>query len=292
MQHYYLLLLLMTIKELEQYFITEILALYDPEESRQLFNLSAAHFSGFSRSQLLLQKDHVLRTEEVEQYADAIAQLKKGRPVQHIFGEAWFYGLRFKVNDAVLIPRPETEELVDWILNGVSNRKTPVYNVLDIGTGSGCIAISIKKALAELEVTALDVSEEALTVARENAEASGTEIEFVHADVLDYQTPVKYDLIVSNPPYITKNEGEEMHDNVLSYEPHLALFVSNENPLIFYKAIAELALNQLQPEGQLFFEINEYLGEEMVVMLKSKGFNHISLRKDMQGKDRMICCSR
>ncbi|HEY0177791.1 MAG TPA: HemK/PrmC family methyltransferase, partial [Pedobacter sp.] len=189
------------------------------------------------------------------------------------------------------IPRPETEELVDWILQETAMSAVPVDSILDIGTGSGCIAISLKKHLQDTAVTALDISAEALEVAKENAALNAAELNFIHSDVLEYSSPVKYSIIVSNPPYITEDEKAAMHQNVLLYEPHLALFVSNENPLVFYKSIADLALRHLQPSGKLFFEINEYLGKEMIEMLTDKGFTYIEMRKDMQGKDRMICCS-
>jgi release factor glutamine methyltransferase len=294
MQHYYLLLQDMNLKDLEAYFITGLAPLYNEEEAKGQFLITVEHLSGLSRSQLLMNKSQSVTAELTAEYNDVLLQLQAGRPIQHIFAEAWFYGLKFKVSNAVLIPRPETEELVDWIINTVHGdmhgvNQAPV--ILDIGTGSGCIAITLKKNLAAAEVSALDVSAAALTVARENALFNEVQLSFIAADILTYNSAARYDVIVSNPPYITGKEKEEMHENVLGHEPHLALFVTDENPLIFYKAIADFALCNLHPNGQLFFEINEYLAEATVDMLSAKGFTTIELRQDMQGKDRMIRCT-
>jgi release factor glutamine methyltransferase len=264
--------------------------LYNEEEARQLFYLTVEHVSGWNRSQLLMNKDHTLEQAMLNIYENTLAALKEGKPLQYIFSEAWFYGLKFKVSGSVLIPRPETEELVEWILEDIATTDIPVSSLIDIGTGSGCIAIALKKNLPQAEVSALDVSAEALAVAAENAVLNDTGINFIQSSIIGYHTVVKYDIIVSNPPYITEDERAAMHENVLQYEPHLALFVTNENPLIFYKSIADFALEQLRTGGKLFFEINEYLGTETVDMLIGKGFNNIELKKDMQGKERMIRC--
>ena len=278
----------MNFKQSEQQFIEEVSSLYEQQEAKELFYLVTLQLSGWGRAQLMVNQDVILSEEQQTAYQKVFNELKTGKPIQHIFSEAWFYGLKFKVNGAVLIPRPETEELVEWILTDLS---IPSQKILDIGTGSGCIAISLKKNKPTAEVSALDVSEEALAVAKTNASQNQTNINFIQSDILSYTTEEKYDLIVSNPPYITENEKREMHQNVLAYEPHLALFVSNENPLIFYAAIADFACKQLQDNGLLYFEINEYLGKETVDMLSAKGFINIVLKKDMQGKDRMIQAS-
>lgn len=291
MQQYWLLLLLMTVKDLEHEFSTAISPVYGTEEALQLFYLAAEHISGLSRMQLLIKKDMEISMKQYHDYEHILAELKQGRPIQHILSYAWFYGLKFRVNSAVLIPRPETEELVSWIISLVKELKTPVSDLIDIGTGSGCIAITLKKELAHLSVSALDISVQALAVARENAVSNQTEINFIHADILSWDTETKYDVIVSNPPYIKEDERAEMSTRVLDHEPHTALFVTDENPLIFYKSIADLAINHLRAEGQLFFEINEYLGNETVEMLFAKGFKNIALKKDMQGKNRMIRCN-
>lgn len=281
----------MNLKQAEQYFTGEMSLLYNEEEAKQLFYLTAEHISGWNRSQLLMNKDHILDAEQLRIYKNTLEALKEGKPLQYIFSEAWFYGLKFKVNGSVLIPRPETEELVEWILESITASKARISSLIDIGTGSGCIAIALKKNLQQAEVSALDVSAEALAVAAENAALNGTVINFIQSSIIGYHTEVKYDIIVSNPPYITEDERAAMHDNVLQHEPHLALFVTNENPLVFYKSIADFALDQLRPEGKLFFEINEYLGKETVDMLADKGFRNIELKRDMQGKERMIRCS-
>ena len=208
------------------------------------------------------------------------------------------------VDESVLIPRPETEELVHWIIDEGSRFKSQDSRnkeketkdkgqdlILDIGTGSGCIPIAIKKHLPATEVHAIDISEKALAVAKKNAEAQETSIQFHLLDILDknlWQQLKKFDIIVSNPPYITEKEAEEMHNNVLLHEPHAALFVPNEQPLLFYEAIASFGLQHLNIGGLLFFEINEVYGKEVTAMLAAKGYQHIELRKDMQGKDRMM----
>jgi release factor glutamine methyltransferase len=278
----------MTLQQLEQYFIEQLNFLYDTEETKQLFYLTVDHVSGYRRNQIMGNSDTVIVPEEYSNYQNILSALKEGRPLQHIFAEAWFYGLKFRVNSSVLIPRPETEELVQWILETITDSSHS--DLLDIGTGSGCIAIALKKKKDFLQVDALDISTDALQIAAENAALNSTAINFIQSDILAYEGIKRYDFIVSNPPYITQEERKDMHQNVLSYEPELALFVSNENPLIFYKSIAGFAARNLRHTGFLFFEINEYLGKEMVDMLAAKGFTNIELRKDMQGKDRMIRC--
>lgn len=294
MQHYYLLLPYMNFKDLETDYINRLAALYPKEEARQQFYLTVEQLSGLSRTQLLMNSAQAVAAELDAEYERVLLELQSGKPIQHIFAEAWFYGLKFKVSGAVLIPRPETEELVDWIINTVreglaTDNQGPA--LLDIGTGSGCIAVTLKKMLPMAQLSALDVSAAALEIAKSNALYNEVELKLILADILTYSDDNRYDIIVSNPPYITGREREEMHQNVLEHEPHLALFVSDENPLVFYKAIAEYALAHLNLNGKLFFEINEYLGQETLDMLADKGFNNIVLRQDMQGKDRIVCCS-
>lgn len=197
----------------------------------------------------------------------------------------------FKVNENTLIPRPETEELVDWVITSFDKQKEETqFKILDIGTGSGCISISLAKNLPETNVFALDVSKEALQTAKQNAEMNGVEVVFIHDDILNtnFSPLAVFDVIVSNPPYVRNLEKVEIKSNVLDNEPHIALFVDNENPLQFYKAICEFAQNNLKDEGVLYFEINEYLGQEMIQLLKEFGFKSIELKKDLFGKDRMI----
>ena len=261
----------------------------EPQEATALFYMTVEHISGMGRGKLLLRQEMDVKPEEFNACEEIIKQLKRRKPIQYILKEAHFYGLTFYVDPSVLIPRAETEELVDWILEEVK----PTINkgaLLDIGTGSGCIAISLKKQLEGWDVYAMDISATALAVARQNADKNNVQVEFIEADVLTYSGGQQFTVIVSNPPYVKEDEKQAMHANVLDNEPHSALFVSNHDPLVFYKAIADLALKNLERGGYLFFEINEYLGKETIAMLRDKGFNNIVLRKDMQGKDRMICC--
>lgn len=281
----------MNLKQLLHHFTKELIEIYDEQEIISIFNIIVEHISGFNRSQLILNGDTEIEDVKYNTYLQILGRLKRGEPLQYIIGDTVFYGLTFKVNPAVLIPRPETEELVDWIIERCNSASLGEGNLLDIGTGSGCIAISLKKNLAGFKVSAIDVSEDALTTAKENALQNNAEVNFIHADILNFKSTEKYDVIVSNPPYITMEEQKAMHQNVLENEPHLALFVSDETPLIFYEAIAELALNNLNSNGLLCFEINEHLSKETIQMLIDKSFINIELRKDMQGKDRMIICS-
>ncbi|WP_131537103.1 peptide chain release factor N(5)-glutamine methyltransferase [Pedobacter nototheniae] len=278
----------MKIKELEDKYISDLKNVYDLDEAKALFSLSAEHVLNLSPIKLRMQQAVSLLYDDYQKLLSILEELKSGKPIQHIIGEAHFYGSVFKVNENVLIPRPETEELVDWIIAEIQKTGIQKLDILDIGTGSGCIPISIKKYLPESSITTIDVSAKAIAQAKENAIILEQKINFIEADILTYKSNEKYDVIVSNPPYIRILEQRDMHKNVLTFEPHLALFVSDENPLIFYNVIADFALSNLTENGQLFFEINEYLGTETIEMLKNKGFNDVELRKDMQGKDRMI----
>ncbi|RYG16841.1 MAG: peptide chain release factor N(5)-glutamine methyltransferase [Chitinophagaceae bacterium] len=298
---------MMKLKDIATKFINELAKHYDEDESKAIFFLTVDHHLEIKKSSYILKKDDSLTAEEAEKLLSVLHLLKKGKPIQYILGKAMFYGLTFIVNEAVLIPRPETEELVAWVTEKVnsfqfsvgSSQPTPhnlqPTTLLDIGTGSGCIAISLKKNLPQLDVAALDISSEALAIAKQNAILNKVEISFIEQNILQHSASMldtRYSILVSNPPYITQNERKQMHENVLENEPHLALFVSNERPLIFYEAIADFALKNLTQNGLLFFEINEHLGRETVAMLADKGFVHIELRADMQGKNRMIGCCK
>lgn len=285
----------MKLKELAEQFRLDLASLYEENEAMAIFLLAIEHYLNISRTSYTLKKEDELSVKDIHLLQFAIDELKTGKPIQYSIGETYFYGLTFKVNEGVLIPRPETEELVDWVLEKVKIMDPKPLRLLDLGTGSGCIAISLKKNLPKANVSALDISSKALTIAQENALLNDTEVNFFEADILNGATAIpasKYSILISNPPYITQTEKAHMHTNVLANEPHLALFVSNEEPLIFYKAIADFALINLETNGLLFFEINEYLGKEMIEMLRDKGFTNIELKKDMQGKDRMICCCK
>ncbi|WP_443947251.1 peptide chain release factor N(5)-glutamine methyltransferase [Pedobacter sp. AW1-32] len=278
----------MKLGELEKHFVLELRHLYDDSEAQELFSLAAEHVLEVSTTKLRMLKPVFLPLDQLNALRNILNELKNGRPIQHILGEAHFYGLVFKVSKNVLIPRPETEELIYWITEtyvGKTNLK-----ILDIGSGTGCIPIVLNKNLQDSEVLSIDVSPEAILIAQENAEKLHAKVDFQLADIFKFDSERKFDIIVSNPPYIRDLEKRDMHTNVLEHEPHLALFVSDDDPLVFYRAIADLAKTNLCENGKLFFEINSYLGVEMIEMLKAKGFKNIELRKDMQGNDRMLCC--
>jgi len=273
----------MTIQQLQRVFNSELSHLYPQTEVDSFYYLMMESFFQLKRVDLALQSQQEIEIPKA--FHEALNKLTLQIPIQYILGKTNFYGLDFSLNNNVLIPRPETEELVEWIINDIKNKN---YSVIDIGTGSGCIAISVSKH-SNANVTALDVSKEALEIAKKNALSNNTKIHFIEDDILkplkDYP---KYNIIVSNPPYVRQLEKKEIQANVLQNEPHLALFVEDENPLIFYDAIANFALKHLREEGLLYFEINQYLGKETVDLLKSKGFHKIELKKDIFGNDRMI----
>ncbi|TDG35006.1 peptide chain release factor N(5)-glutamine methyltransferase [Pedobacter changchengzhani] len=279
----------MLIKALEVEFKTQLKSLYEQEEITLLLNLALEKVLNLSFNEVRnLKADTLFSVDEKEALLQILKLLETGKPIQHILDEAHFYGSIFRVNENVLIPRPETEELVDWMINDLNERKAENLSILDIGTGSGCIPISLKKHLSNFNVHGLDVSTKAISIAAKNALLNSVNVTFFCADILIYQSEQKFDVMVSNPPYIRELEKENMHKNVLNFEPHLALFVADEQPLIFYEKIADFAKSNLNKNGLLFLEINEYLGVQTLDMLKNKGFKNTELRKDMQGKDRMI----
>ncbi len=234
--------------------------------------------------------DEIFATFLAADYEVIKNRLLVGEPVQYIVGFAWFYGLKFKVNNFVLIPRPETEELVEWILETTKNAQKPI-KILDIGTGSGCIPVTLKVKNPSFDVHAVDVSESALITASRNAYRMNADVTFNRIDILNQAESLSlphFDVIVSNPPYIPNHEKALMQDNVLLHEPDLALFVDDNDPLIFYKTIADFAKKRLNTEGVLFFECNEFNAHQVIEMLKEKGFQDVFLRQDMSGKDRMV----
>ena len=265
--------------------------LYDQPEVDSIKYLVLSDVSNLSKTQLRAFPDKKLGGDAIQKLQNIINRLQTGEPVQYIRGHTEFYGLPFKVNPSVLIPRPETEELVEWVLSEVRGQQSKVRNILDIGTGSGCIPIALKKHLPQTQLTGLDISPAALQTARQNAQLNEVDVDFIEADILNPPTAIrntKYEILISNPPYVTEHEKLAMHQNVLNHEPHNALFVPDTDPLLFYRAIADFALQNLQPKGLLFFEINENLGKQTVELLRDKGFTDIELRQDMRGKDRMI----
>ncbi|HCO83533.1 MAG TPA: peptide chain release factor N(5)-glutamine methyltransferase [Arenibacter sp.] len=280
----------MLLKEIKNIYHLELDPLFPKEEVDSFFYLVIDHYLGLERFILAMQPNLVVSKENEDPLFFALSQLKQERPIQHILGKAHFCELEFRVDENVLIPRPETEELVYWIINEVQKGDPrEEVKILDIGTGSGCIAISLAKNLPNAKVYALDISKKALQIAGENAMDNGVDIVFLEADILSLEGfKDKFDVIVSNPPYVRELEKLEMKNNVVEHEPGLALFVSDGDPLIFYKKITRLALSHLKKGGVLFFEINQYLGEEMKQLLEAENFSEIELRKDMFGNDRML----
>jgi len=280
----------MNFKELKHHFVKAISPVYGSEEALFIFYIALEYFKKWNKNDFIRYLDDLVSEQEETKFKVVINDLKNGIPIQHVVGETFFYGLKFHVNPSVLIPRPETEELVEWVLSKSSAEKN-LKNVLDVGTGSGCIAISLKKNSPSMTVSALDISSAALTVAKSNSLLNHAEVNFIEADIFSYSSNLIFDVIVSNPPYIKEEEKADMHQNVLDHEPHLALFVENNQPLLFYIAIADFAKRNLRSGGLLFFEINEFLPLETMDMLNSKGFKDVELKKDLNGKNRMICCA-
>ncbi|WP_445715396.1 peptide chain release factor N(5)-glutamine methyltransferase [Flavobacterium sp.] len=292
----------MEIKALKTHFFDSLKNIQDEQEIESFFFILTEYLHNLKRVDVALNPNFGLSEDDVEKWNAILADLQQEKPIQYITGEAWFYGLQFEVNENTLIPRPETEELVEWILSSSIIHHPSSISILDIGTGTGCIPISLKSNLPQANVSAIDVSEKALEVAKRNAELNKVEINFIEANILEVEDlsqlpspithhPSSFNIIVSNPPYVRNLEKEEIKKNVLDYEPHLALFVEDTDALLFYRKIAQLALKNLTPNGLLFFEINQYLGKETVELLESLGFKNIELKKDIYGNDRMIRCS-
>ena len=290
----------MTIKQYREHFNESLKLLYPTSEIDSFFFLILEEYMDLKRIDVVLKSDFYLDKKSLNLMQIATKQLEQEIPIQYIIGKTEFFGLPFNINKEVLIPRPETEELVEQVLKEVSLTKIcktttdettneKQLKILDIGTGSGCIAISLKKQLPSSKTSAMDVSDEALRIAKKNAVLNKVDINFIHQNILKTNNLDKlYDVIVSNPPYVRELEKKEMKNNVLNNEPHLALFVDNKNPLLFYNKIAELAKNFLTKNGQLHFEINQYLGKETIKLLAEKGFKNIQLKKDIFANDRII----
>jgi len=281
------------IKEYKTQFITNLLPFYDEIEAESFFYLILENKRQLRRIDLALNIDLLFSNEEILIWDAILEKLQLEIPIQYILGTTQFYGLEFNVNENVLIPRPETEELVEWIISSAVNMlKFTNLKILDIGTGSGCIAISLAKNISDAQVFAIDISEKALATAKENADLNEVAVAFIQKNILETNDlEQQFDIIVSNPPYVRNLEKAEIKSNVLANEPHLALFVEDNDALIFYRKIAELATKNLSLEGKLFFEINQYLGKETVELLEKMHFKNIELRKDIYGNDRMIACN-
>jgi len=265
---------------------------FEKEEVESFFYLLVDFRLNLNKMDFLLNPNVVVSEEDEVFFESVIQKLKTEQPIQYILGETEFYGLQFKVNENTLIPRPETEELVDWIIQDLLIAKNEGLTILDIGTGSGCIPISLAKNVTGAQVTTVDISEAAIEVAQGNAKQNGVDIGFINDSILEPKivndSKNVFDVIVSNPPYVRNLEKQEIKKNVLDYEPHLALFVEDEDALIFYKKITEYALSHLKKDGVLYFEINQYLGKETVELIENLGFETVELRKDMAGNDRMV----
>ncbi|MCL4122691.1 UNVERIFIED_CONTAM: hypothetical protein GTU68_046590 [Idotea baltica] len=291
----------MTIFELKSYFINELIEKYPKQEILSFFHISINDKLNLNKSDVFLEPNQEISENNMSYFKNIITSLNQDRPIQYIIGNTEFYGLKLKVNESVLIPRPETEELVEWIITDTkSNTNNDIYptkNILDIGTGSGCIAISLAKNLPKSKLHAIDISNKAIEIANENAKMNNVNIIFSTQDILNItsdfanSTSTKYDIIVSNPPYVRELEKQEIKNNVLHHEPHTALFVSDSNPLLFYDKIAEFAIEHLSLNGKLYFEINQYLYSESINLLKQKGFERVELRKDIFGNKRMLKAS-
>jgi len=280
----------MKIKQYRTHFIKELSPFYDAYEAENFFYLILEDKNKLRQIDLALNHELTFSELDFVVWDSLLAQLKKEVPIQYLLGKTNFYGLDFEVNENVLIPRPETEELVEWVIN--ENSKTDQskkIKILDIGTGSGCIAISLAKNIPNAEVYGIDVSKKAIETAKRNAFNNKAEVTFMLQNILETEAlKCNFDIIVSNPPYVRNLEKEEIKKNVLDYEPHLALFVEDNDALVFYRKIAILAQQNLSENGQLYFEINQYLGDETKDLLEKMNFKNIELRRDIYDNDRMM----
>ena len=296
----------MLLRDIKNIFHKELGSIYPKEEVDSIFCQTIEHFLELERFVLALQPSLTITKEEEQPLFETLSQLKLEKPIQYILGKTHFMGMEFDVDERVLIPRPETEELVQWILYDCSEENKVGTTVLDLGTGSGCIAIALAKNLPTAKVFAMDISEKALEVAKENAKKNQADVTFKHGDILNPELDLKlnlelrpepelnlelqskFDIIVSNPPYVTLSEESRIKKNVKDFEPHLALFVPDEDPLKFYRSIIDLSKKYLKKGGRLYLEINQYLGEETTNLLKAHNFSEIELRKDIFGNHRMV----
>ena len=287
----------LTVKNLSTFAKNSLNTIYQEREVDAIIYILFEHYLGFSKTDCIIQASKLIDETISNQIKDAIIKLQQHTPIQYIIEKANFYDLELFIDNNVLIPRQETEELVNWMINDIKILpvKPNELNILDIGTGSGCIAIALKKNIIFANITAIDLSENALNVAKINATTYNTPINFINFDILSEKNPSFnqiFDIIVSNPPYITENEKIFMNKNVLNFEPHQALYVENENPLMFYKAILNFSHTNLSNNGRIYFEINESYGEAIIELMKEYNFNHIILKKDLNQKDRMVSAEK
>lgn len=281
----------MTIHLAYQRLLAQLYEVYDNREAANIANMVIEHVTGQRKIERIMYKDLPVNEEQQKQLEKIADELLNHRPVQYVLGEAWFMDMKLTVNEHVLIPRPETEELVQWIIDDIRKSGKKDISIVDIGTGSGCIPIALKKKIPAITVLAIDISNDALHVAKLNSIKQKADVDFLKLNFLneeEWKQLGKYDIIVSNPPYIRQSEKVEMRDNVLKYEPSLALFVPGEDALLFYNTIAKFSRKHLKPEGKVYVEINEALGEKVVEVFKEFGFTNVVLKEDLQGKDRMV----
>lgn len=277
----------MKLSTIKSRFIEELSSAYETEEQMSFFYILVEEYLGENRFVLHLKPDYEINQAQEEQFVIALKKLKTHKPIQYIIGTTEFLSLKLMLSPSVLIPRPETEDLILYLESKISKIK-PNY-ILDIGTGSGCIGLSLKLRVQEAKVSLMDVSSDALKIAQQNADLNKLEVELIQTDVLSLkELDQSFDLIVSNPPYVRDHEKTSMQSNVLDHEPHLALFVSDQDPLLFYRKIAKLAKDNLNPGGMLCFEINEAYGMETKELLNTLGFKKIELISDRFGKDRIV----
>lgn len=294
----------MKLHEAEQFLKTQLATVYEEGEAANITALAIEHITGFSRAKTVSEKEKELSPDQLQQLQNDLYRLKNHEPIQYVMNKAWFYGMELYIDNAVLIPRPETEELVKWVTDDVKASGKDVFirgpmeadettrlKILDVGTGSGCIALALKKTMPKAEVWACDVSEKALNVARRNGSALNIRVDFQGINFLD-ETQQKQlptvDIIVSNPPYVPEKDRKEMHPNVVDHEPAIALFVPDNDALIFYRALAGFGKKRLYNNGSIYLEIHESLGADVVTLFKENGYESVELRKDMQGKNRMV----
>lgn len=285
----------MTIQQAYRRLLAQLYEIYNDREGANIADWVIEYVTGQRKIDRIMYKNLPVTDEQTNQLENITGQLLQHRPVQYVLGEAWFAGMKFFVDENVLIPRPETEELVNWMIEDLKKNQQSIFNiqysVLDIGTGSGCIAIALKRKLPQASIFALDVSAAALKVAQKNAKDQDVLIEFFQYDFLNESgwTEIrKFDVLVSNPPYVKQGEKRSMQKNVLEFEPHLALFVSDEDALIFYRKIALFGKFHLNQGGYIYVEINEMLGDAVAALFKDYGYDYVQMKKDLQGKDRMV----
>lgn len=281
----------MTLNDHQQQLLSMLSELYEPREASNIADWVMENITGWKKIDRVVNKQAGLSAEQIARLEKVSKDLLKRRPVQYALGEVWFYGMKFYVNEAVLIPRPETEELVEWVINDFSDKKQQTLSILDIGSGSGCIPVAIKRNLPWANVESCDISEVALQVAKQNASALSAEVSF---HCLDFLNPANwaqlemFDVVVSNPPYIPGTEMAEMEKHVVDFEPHIALFVEDHNPLVFYKAIADFSKQHLKSGGSVYMETHMALANEVAALFADEMFRAVEVRKDLQGKDRMV----